>query len=198
MSEGPSTFDPRYDVRFQRGYTPPPDERVPAPATDTSAAADPGAPPSVAPRTVPAHPVARPVVDRPVVDDPVRARSVPAEPVAPAESGPESPTVRSAERELDQTRAGDASARAIVTRWLWLVFGAAVAFVIAGTALYWSVVSRQNPFDSDVGGRDTTVEQIVTSLSPAVVQAGVLGMVGALLAWALLGGRDARQDRARS
>jgi hypothetical protein len=80
---------------------------------------------------------------------------------------------------------------------LWLVLGAGVLFVVVGSATYWSVVSRQNPFQSGVGARDVVFEQMLTSLAPAVVQAGVLGIVAALLAWALLGGRSSRTHDGR-
>ncbi|WP_308798525.1 hypothetical protein [Agromyces silvae] len=205
MSQGPSTFDPRYDIRYQRGYTPPSDEQVGATATDVSSTTD----ASSATQPVAAQPVAV----QPVAPDPEAARGARTEPAptdervtrAPAEprpagSAPDAAAPGAAADLADPVAPVTPAApwaHAIVARWLWLVFGAGAAFTIVGTALYWSVVSRQNPFESGAGARDTTVDQILTSLTPAIVQAGVLGMVGALLAWALIGARGAHRDRAR-
>lgn len=205
MTEGPSTFDPRYDVRFQRGYTPPPEERVSSAVRNPRPEPPPGDRPASDTRSQPARPEAAPAArpmpapgsrtqahdqpptrQPPVGPDPVRpSPSTPApEPDAPARTaGPGGDDVASA------------PASAVLTRWLWLVAGAGLAFVVVGTAMYWSILSRRNPFNGGLGGGDALADQVLTSLAPQLVMAGILGIVGAVLCWAVLAGAGAGKRR---
>lgn len=190
MSKGPSTFDPRYDVRFQRGYIPSATPVPPAAKAEVTNAADAGS------REHPTGPPVPPPAAEPAVG--------PAPTPLPREGGrgdaverPADVPLPAAEHETARAAEPASRIRATTSRWLWLVLGAGVLFVVVGSATYWSVVSRQNPFESGVGARDVVFEQMLTSLAPAVVQAGVLGIVGALLAWALLGGRSSRTHDGR-
>jgi hypothetical protein len=80
-------------------------------------------------------------------------------------------------------------------RWLWLVAAAGAVFVVVGTALYWALLTRRNPFVSGVGTADAIADQVLMSLSPQLVVAGVIGIVGAVLGWALVAGTGSRRRR---
>jgi hypothetical protein len=127
--------------------------------------------------------------------------TAPTPPVAPAgatgTTAPAAPSaaVASPASVASPPAAAGATGWAVTTRWLWLVVAAGIAFVVIGTAMYWSVVSRQNPFESGIGSENPVVEQILTTLAPALVQVGVLAVVGALLAWAIIGTSTGRRGR---
>ena len=82
------------------------------------------------------------------------------------------------------------------TRWLWIAIGACLVFVVAGSVLYWIQASDQSMYmGGGSAGVEETTRMVVTVLSPALVQAGVIGIVAVLVAWAVRGVRHAERPR---
>lgn len=184
MTEGRSTFDQRFDPRFQRGYVQPEgevetrrethtlEERPSGPGETSaiSATLERPAPPPRSPRI--AAPAARPhesvrsdAVQPDRRPETVLADSHPADPGGPG----------------GRPNDGD---RLVTTRWLWLVLAAALVFIVAGVALAWNIWMTRNPFVGTRSDEDLFVDTLL-QLVPSVVTVGVLGVVGVLLVWAL-------------
>lgn len=183
MSEGPETgIDARFDPRFQRGYVPD--------AATTPQSTDSAAQPVVAlPRRhavdVPVEPV------EPVPSDPVP--SVDAEPEASRGGARQLVADAAASHDRLPAEADDDDAfageeRLTPTRWMWIALGACVAFVVVGAVAFWVQASDPSNYIGGVrAGIDETFRLIVNTLAPALVQAGLIGIVVVLVTWAVRG-----------
>jgi hypothetical protein len=81
-------------------------------------------------------------------------------------------------------------------RWFWIALAACVAFVVLGSVLFWVQTSDPSVYMGGPGaGIDETVRVVVSVLSPALVQAGVLGVVAVLLIRAVRGRRMTGDQR---
>jgi hypothetical protein len=91
--------------------------------------------------------------------------------------------VEPAEPPLDPARFG-AAAR------LWIALAVSVAFMVVGTGVLWALVSDSDYFMGRVGSAsEQAVMQFMMTLAPGFVQAGVVGVVVVLVAWAVRGRR---------
>jgi hypothetical protein len=184
-------IDPRFDPRFQRGYAP-----------DRAAMPDAREVPPAVP-TAPAPPAPLPHVAKAEADDPAAAIL---DLLAHAEAQRLAPSRRKADDPADERAAAvepDAAHVAFTepdhepepvvevspTRWLWIAIGACVSFVVLGSLLFWVQASDPATFMGGRAGIDETVRAMVSALSPALVQAGVLGVVAVLVVWAVRGRR---------
>lgn len=198
MSEGPAAgIDPRFDPRFQRGYV--------SDAAGTPQATDAAAQPVVAsPRhddiaaaavhveraapAVPIEPVPS-VSSGPVVPVP----SVVADPEPPRGGAQQVAAADAASDDLLPVEADDDDAfaeeeRLTPTRWMWIALGACVAFVVVGAVAFWVQASDPSNYIGGVrAGIDETFRLIVNTLAPALVQAGLIGIVVVLVTWAVRG-----------
>ena len=194
MSEGPAAgIDARFDPRFQRGYEP--DAAAAQQATDAAA---------------------QPVVATPSRHDDIAAPIAQAAPSAPSEPVPSVASVPSVAADPEPPRGGaqrtvaaDAASdprppvdaddddpfaaeeeeeRLTPTRWMWIALGACVAFVVVGAVAFWVQASDPSNYIGGVReGIDETFRLIVNTLAPALVQAGLLGIVVVLVVWAVRG-----------
>ncbi|WP_173922703.1 hypothetical protein [Agromyces sp. Marseille-P2726] len=193
MSETDGSLDPRYDARFQRGYVgdtrsdaaadvsegvetsgdalqpPHPDDEAPQPTPEPPGPASESE--SAEPTADPAEPwaVADPVPDS--EPDLVPAPGVAAD--AALERGLRAPA------SVDSTRPD---------LWFLGAWGVALAALVIGAALYGSAIMAQDFFGpSDQS--DRLLQLTGFTVGPALVQVGLLGIVG-MLGWA--GVRHAR------
>jgi uncharacterized membrane protein YgcG len=188
-------IDPRFDPRFQRGYDPAgsgpdatgPDATGPdatesdVPGADTTAEDD-GVDRVIRALRERNDPPTAPPVDE--VDGPAdpRTPAEPAEPDEPAEPG-------------DRTQAADPIEPARTAwsgvRWFWIAIGACLAFIVVGSLMYWNTVADPRRYTGPIGsGIDETIRMVITALAPALVEAGVLGIVIVLAVWAFRGRRS--------
>ena len=71
---------------------------------------------------------------------------------------------------------------------MWIALGACVAFVVVGAVAFWVQASDPSNYIGGVrAGIDETFRLIVNTLAPALVQAGLLGIVVVLVTWAVRG-----------
>ena len=198
MSEGPSAgIDPRFDPRFQRGYVP--DAAATPQATDAAAQPVVASPrhddiAAIAAPAVPAAPAepAAPAAvapDQPV--DPVP--SVVADPEPALGGSPQGVAAAAASddrlpAEADDDDAFAGAERLTPTRWMWIALGACVVFVVVGALAFWVQASDPSNYIGGVrAGIDETFRLIVNTLAPALVQAGLIGIVVVLVTWAVRG-----------
>ncbi|WP_350348059.1 hypothetical protein ABIQ69_15695 [Agromyces sp. G08B096] len=206
MTEARQEFDPRYDPRFQRGYV----------AADHEGAA----PLEPAPERSPAEPALDAVPRRATAADPEAGRSrravdqagpatatavpaagppagVPGEPTAGgvAAAAPDPGGTSSTPSVVDDARStSQPPAPFVATRWLWLVLAASALLIVVGVASYWSLIGGRGAYGYAMGTDEAVRSAIVSALGPALAEVGVLGIVGVLLAWALVaGGRRERR-----
>jgi hypothetical protein len=211
VSEGSATgIDPRFDPRFQRGYVP---DAAGAPqVTDAAAAA---APVGVEP--VRDHDDGPAEVLQALLRASGEARglgsSAPAD--ANASTGRASTERTSTGRASTGPTASPATtdhevadADAVVasdgrfpeedvlaeeehlspTRWMWIALGACFAFVVVGAVAFWVQASDPSNYIGGVrAGIDETFRLVINALAPALVQAGVIGIVVVLVTWAVRG-----------
>jgi hypothetical protein len=187
-------IDPRFDPRFQRGY-------VPDPAAMPAARETPPVAPTAPVSTSPAPPTAPSHVTKAEADDPAAAIL---DLLAHAEARRLTPSGRELDDPADERAAAvdpDAARVAFTapgdepepvvevspTRSFWIALAACVSFVVLGSALFWVQASDPATFVGSRAGIDETVRAIVSALSPALVQAGVLGVVVVLVTWAVRG-----------
>jgi hypothetical protein len=178
-------IDPRFDPRFQRGF-------VPDAAAPMEAAMD------AADR--PAAPASRTSASASRFGD---ARDTPPESsVTPGGAGStnreaggqggerQASNAATEEPAHSDTQAeppaeGDQPIEGSGIRWFWIAIGACLAFVVVGSILYWVQASDPLLYTGSSRSRiDETISLVVTALSPAFVQAGVLGTVAVLVIWA--------------
>jgi hypothetical protein len=82
------------------------------------------------------------------------------------------------------------------TRWFWIAIGVCLAFIAIGSLLYWNLASDPRRYSGPMEvGVDATIRMVVSALSPALVIAGVIGIVGVLATWAISGRRVAGTRR---
>ena len=201
MSEGPAAgIDPRFDPRFQRGYVP--DAAATPQAMDAAAQpvvgdapprrhrrrgrqAEPVAQAGPAAAAEPAPSVSTEAVEPvpSVVADPEPSRGG-GRPIAAAAAA-------SDDRLPVEAADDDAFAeeeRLTPTRWMWIALGACVAFVVLGAVAFWVQASDPSNYIGGVrAGIDETFRLIVNTLAPALVQAGLIGIVVVLVTWAVRG-----------
>ena len=74
------------------------------------------------------------------------------------------------------------------TRWMWIALGACVAFIVVGAVAFWVQASDPSNYIGGVrAGIDETFRLVINALAPALVQAGVIGIVVVLVTWAVRG-----------
>lgn len=211
MTEHPTSprIDPRFDPRFQRGYAP----DAAAPAPDPTPARDPRPAPDPTPR-----PGTTPTPDAAFAPDPTPrgARLDPGVPVSGSRDSADTPQVpvatpaAAAESPNPATRGvgpadggltdggladGEAAPHTSPSRWFWIALGVCVAFIVAGATVYWTQASDPAYFMGGQPGFSQTMQQFVMALTPALVQAGVVGIAVVLVAWAIRGRRDPEDRR---
>ena len=172
MSEGSATgMDPRFDPRFQRGYS---HEATEVPVLDEGPTTDAAALPS---------------------PDDVEV------PVAPALAGPPEPATEAAA--VAQEASPDpgtpphpvATQGPVPTRWLWIALAACAGFVVLGSAAFWVQATDPSNYIGGVrAGLDETVRLVVNALAPALVEAGLVGIVVVLVFWALTARRPPKPE----
>lgn len=184
--------DPRFDPRFQRGYVPDPHAAAPPDAAADDPADRPGFTSFVAPLgdsgDAPVdsgttrgaeHGSPKRAPDDPPVGERVEEPELAPEPI----DEPEHPTEPI--DEPDDAGFGE--------RWFWIAIGACLASIALGSILYWLQASDPWMYTGSARSRDEeTLSTFLNSLSPALVQAGVVGAVAVLVTWAALGTRRAR------
>ena len=209
MSEGSATgIDPRFDPRFQRGYVP--DAAAAPQVTDAAAAPidvgpvrdrDDGAA-EVLPALIRESGAARGLGSTAPMDGSASTRRAS---TGPTSAGPTSthPTVSPAPTD-DEVADADAVVASdgrfpeedvlaedehlSPTRWLWIALGACVAFVVVGAVAFWVQASDPSNYIGGVrAGIDETFRLVINALAPALVQAGVIGIVVVLVTWAVRG-----------
>ena len=209
MSEGSATgIDPRFDPRFQRGYVP--DAAAAPQVTDAAAAPvdvgpvrdrDDGAA-EVLPALIRESGAARGLGSTAPTDGSASTRR--------ASTGPTSTHPTSTHPTVSPAPTDDevADADAVVasdgrfpdedvlaedehlspTRWMWIALGACVAFVVVGAVAFWVQASDPSNYIGGVrAGIDETFRLVINALAPALVQAGVIGIVVVLVTWAVRG-----------
>ena len=207
MSEGSATgIDPRFDPRFQRGYVP--DAAAAPQVTDAAAAPidvgpvrdrDDGAA-EVLPALIRESGAARGLGSTAPTDGSASTRRAS---TGPTSAGPTSthPTVSPAPTDDEVADAVVASdgrfpeedvlaedEHLSPTRWLWIALGACVAFVVVGAVAFWVQASDPSNYIGGVrAGIDETFRLVINALAPALVQAGVIGIVVVLVTWAVRG-----------
>lgn len=204
MSEGSATgIDPRFDPRFQRGYAHDPPE--------TALGDDDGAPTDAAaprPREE-ADPRAAPAVSFPPSASPADTSSSPA-PADPSLDGrPSTSPLGSAPDAAVLAEGGpvdvdDAPDDPLVdqslspTRWLWIALAACAAFVVVGCVAFWVQASDPSNYIGGVrAGLDESVRLVINAMAPALVEAGLVGIVAVLVTWAVTGRRAASTEEQR-
>jgi len=209
VSEGSATgIDPRFDPRFQRGYVP--DAAAAPQVTDAAAAPidvgpvrdrDDGAA-EVLPALIRESGAARGLGSTAPTDGSASTRRAS---TGPTSAGPTSthPTVSPAPTD-DEVADADAVVASdgrfpeedvlaedehlSPTRWLWIALGACVAFVVVGAVAFWAQASDPSNYIGGVrAGMDETFRLVINALAPALVQAGVIGIVVVLVTWAVRG-----------
>ena len=209
MSEGSATgIDPRFDPRFQRGYVP--DAAAAPQVTDAAAAPidvgpvrdrDDGAA-EVLPALIRESGAARGLGSTAPTDGSASTRRAS---TGPTSAGPTSthPTVSPAPTD-DEVADADAVVASdgrfpdedvlaedehlSPTRWMWIALGACVAFVVVGAVAFWVQASDPSNYIGGVrAGIDETFRLVINALAPALVQAGVIGIVVVLVTWAVRG-----------
>lgn len=188
MSEGSATgIDPRFDPRFQRGYAHDrPEATSPADAGATDAAALPPreeADPRAA-LTAAAAPLMSPVADPPSGVPPANG------PDAVPEGGPADVDDAPDDLLVDQSLSP--------TRWLWIALAACAAFVVVGCVAFWVQASDPSNYIGGVrAGLDESVRLVINAMAPALVEAGLVGIVAVLVTWAVTGRRAASTEEQR-
>jgi Na+/proline symporter len=83
------------------------------------------------------------------------------------------------------------------TRWMWTALGACVAFVVVGAVAFWVQASDPSNYIGGVrAGTDETFRLVINALAPALVQAGLIGVIVVLVTWAVRGRMSrASEDR---
>lgn len=178
-------IDPRFDPRFQRGYAP-----DSAGMTDSAASAD---RPDGTDGTDAAADAAGPVAAAPPTPAAARADSPnPVERTPPVTDRPTDPAAAEASvaEGSDLPQAEDEGGGASATRWLWVALASCAAFSVIGALLYWNLANDQQRFMGAIGTpSEEAFRLFATVLSPALVQAGIVGMVIVLAVWVV---RDRR------
>ncbi|QEO14222.1 hypothetical protein FLP10_07175 [Agromyces intestinalis] len=210
MTETKPNFDPRYDPRFQRGWVEPEGGADAPPHVDPPShrqAPQQARPARLAPESAedPAHDPA-----------PARAEDLFAELIAPESSEPRDPRDPRGGREQSQlaprggaglpevqvagfapssngvpVEASDLvppeSVRRVTARWLWLVLGLSVVFVVVGALAYWQSITQQNPYTGAISSMDQATLLILSQVAPGAVEIGVIGIVASLVGWVIIG-----------
>ena len=71
---------------------------------------------------------------------------------------------------------------------MWIALGACVAFVVVGAVAFWVQASDPSNYIGGVrAGIDETFRLVINALAPALVQAGLVGIVVVLVTWAVRG-----------
>jgi hypothetical protein len=204
VSEGSATgIDPRFDPRFQRGYVP--EAAAVPPATDA-----PSAPVDIAPAR--GGDTAPPEAASALVRESAEARVLGSSAAttgraSPGPIGRPAPPTDDAAAQPDAVGASDdpfaeedalaEEERLTPTRWMWIALGACVAFVVVGAVAFWVQASDPANYIGGVrAGIDETFRLVINALAPALVQAGLIGIVVVLVTWAVRG-RTARAPEDR-
>ena len=203
MSEGSATgIDPRFDPRFQRGYVP---DVAAAPQVTDAAAAPVDVEPvgdrddgsaEVLQALIRESGEARGLGSSAHTDG--SASTAPAS-TGPASTGPASTGLASTgPTDADAVVASDSrfpeedvrpeEVHLSPTRWMWIALGACVAFIVVGAVAFWVQASDPSNYIGGVrAGIDETFRLVINALAPALVQAGVIGIVVVLVTWAVRG-----------
>ncbi|MFB6612428.1 hypothetical protein ACFCVO_19060 [Agromyces sp. NPDC056379] len=161
MSDGATTgIDPRFDPRYQRGYS--------------GGAADAASPPVPAALRIPEPP------------ESMRSRIAPTNDRAPVSAPAAAAVARAADIDDPELFAGWVSEAELASEakadlpflTAWAVSAAAV---IIGAALLWTGISSANYFGPSTES-DRVIQMLSWSVAPPLLQAGLLGIVG-MLVW---------------
>ncbi|MDR6905504.1 hypothetical protein J2X63_001190 [Agromyces sp. 3263] len=174
MSEGSATgIDPRFDPRFQRGYTHDPSAVPAASLLPSASPADTSSSPAPADPSLDGRPSSEPPAHGP--DAAVLAEAGPVDVDDPL---------------VDQSLSP--------TRWLWIALAACAAFVVVGCVAFWVQASDPSNYIGGVrAGLDESVRLVINAMAPALVEAGLVGIVAVLVTWAVTGRRAASTEEQR-
>lgn len=177
-------IDPRFDARFQRGYD---GATTPAEAPDSQGR--PAGPPPAA-----AH-----VSEAPVADDAATAQNRPLLDLGEDAVATTDATIPTARRAPAGDPAPIPAEPLEPTRFrpaprLWIALVASLGFIVVGAGVLWTLVSDPDFFMGRAGSaEEQAVMQFMMNLAPGFVQAGVVGVIVVLVAWAV-GARRAGSD----
>ncbi|RXZ49103.1 hypothetical protein ESP57_09150 [Agromyces fucosus] len=167
MSEGATTgIDPRFDPRYQRGYTG-------HAGSDAATRADAAAAPLPAVSRVPEPPESMRSLIAPSRDRGVDPAGALAERPVAGDDGPEAFAGWIADPEPSVQERADI---AFVAAWV-----VAATALVAGVGLFWSGISTVSFYGPSTGS-DQVLQTTAWLLAPSLVQAGLLGLVG-MLVW---------------
>ncbi|QAY72365.1 hypothetical protein ET445_02445 [Agromyces protaetiae] len=179
MTEVRESIDPRFDARFQRGY-------------DGGADASSATAPSSAAVTETDGPG-----DSPGPSDPLESlgHSDPIESPGPsvsvatvadpavAAAGPGWEVSDEPERRVEAS-AGRGLSRAAAIRWFWIIAVVSLVCIVGGGWVSWTVNSDPTYYTGATPAGWAAMQRLQAFALP-LAQAGISGLVGALLAWAL-------------
>ncbi|MGI9825398.1 hypothetical protein [Agromyces sp. Marseille-Q5079] len=200
-------IDPRFDPRFQRGYTP--DAAEPMRPDAAPVAADPvpvvrGTPAQPASRAAPDARPATAIVPPSVAatahrnDDHVDLLTQIGFAGAEAHAdqgippGPPSTTAPSPAPRQPGAGLPVSTPTVLPRRGFWIALGASVAFVLGGVALYWNLNYEQMRPMNVTSSDGQVLLQAGMALATGMMQAGVLGIVVVLAIWAVRSGSRGR------
>jgi len=208
----PPGIDPRFDPRFQRGYVP--DAAVPTPESastpdqtqrdgrldDAAPVTGFGDPADMAQASAATRGDAAEAAGPVAYGAAVAGASVAGaaqDAAAAVQEGPDAAEdhANAAEARAEPVPRAESTARVAPVRWFWIALAACAAFIVAGAVLYWVQASDPSYFMGGRPGFTQTMQQFVIALSPALVQAGVIGIAAVLVAWAVRGSRDSAGGR---
>lgn len=177
-------IDPRFDARYQRGYD---GATAPAEVSVPQSAPAAAAPTAAYANDAPVADDAASAADRPIADlgdDAVATTDATTSIAEGAPAAAPGPTPA----EPPEPRGFRSAAR------LWIALAASVGCIVVGAGVLWALVSDPEFFMGRAGSaEEQAVMQFMMSLAPGFVQAGVVGIVVVLVAWAVTarrGGSD--------
>lgn len=169
MNERTAGIDPRFDARYQRGYSGGHAESQAEPTVSTPADAERPQPARPDPEDDPAD-LIRALVADPEASDP-RPTTIP-ESMPPIDRLDEEPEPARADR--------------VPTGRLWIGLAASLLLVIAGLALVWNAATDRSVYTGTSSGSEGDAIRFLASVAPGFIQAGALGCVVVLVVWAVL------------
>jgi hypothetical protein len=197
MSESNATgADPRYDPRFQRGYSggaeadapgvpsrssQQPESELSRPERESLDELERRASERTAPQRVPEARIE--AFERHQLDgaEPAPRLESTGDPTA---EHPDDPVIDPADDPgglLDAPlEAGPSGAR-----WYWIAIGACLVAIVIGALIYWTQVSDPGIYSGAVrSGIDETTRMFLSAVAPALVQGGIIGAIAVLVVWA--------------
>ncbi|WP_395244642.1 hypothetical protein ACGGZK_02270 [Agromyces sp. MMS24-K17] len=191
MTEARPSIDPRYDARFQRGYVESHQREADAPARAVPEPASKPASNAAAPK--------RAATGAADAGAPAEAPLLVADATAPASAPPadaDGPAFDALLATLDDGAAASSDPappppdpeRRVATRWLWIVLGVSIVSMLLGLVFAVQLAFSPGRY-TGLGREDVEAQMLLSALVPPLVQVGAIGIVAALLGWALFAGR---------